>query len=55
MDLTTSLHNSLLPLVTTPTVRPLILVAHNLGGLIVKQVSTAGYSPGTDSNALGKQ
>ncbi|KAK4162358.1 hypothetical protein QBC43DRAFT_302124 [Cladorrhinum sp. PSN259] len=35
-DLATSFHNSLLALVT-PTTRPLILVAHSLGGLIVKQ------------------
>ncbi|KAK3384122.1 hypothetical protein B0T24DRAFT_73220 [Lasiosphaeria ovina] len=36
-DLATSFHNSLLALVGTPTVKPLILVAHSLGGLIVKQ------------------
>ncbi|KAK3353544.1 hypothetical protein B0T25DRAFT_214835 [Lasiosphaeria hispida] len=54
-DLATSLHNSLLALVGTPTIKPLILVAHSLGGLIVKQVSTTGYSPGTDSNARGRQ
>lgn len=54
-DLATSFHNSLLALVSVPTVRPIILVAHSLGGLMVKQVSTAGYSPGTDSNALVRQ
>jgi len=47
-DLATSLHNSLLALVTTPTVRPLILVAHSLGGLIVKQASTARHSSRMD-------
>jgi len=40
-DLATSFHSSLLALVSTPVVRPLILVAHSLGGLIVKQVSIA--------------
>ncbi|KAK0720957.1 hypothetical protein B0H67DRAFT_209453 [Lasiosphaeris hirsuta] len=40
-DLATSFHTSLLALVGTPIVRPLILVAHSLGGLIVKQASTA--------------
>lgn len=39
-DLATSFHTSLLALGSAPTTRPLILVAHSLGGLIVKQVST---------------
>jgi protein SERAC1 len=40
-DLATSFHSSLLGLVGgTSAVRPLILIAHSLGGLIVKQVST---------------
>ncbi|KAM0433914.1 hypothetical protein ACHAPT_003858 [Fusarium lateritium] len=36
-DLATSFHNSLLALASSPTTRPIILVAHSLGGLIVKQ------------------
>ncbi|KAF2193038.1 hypothetical protein K469DRAFT_551882 [Zopfia rhizophila CBS 207.26] len=36
-DLATSFHTSLLALTSTPAVRPIILVAHSLGGLIVKQ------------------
>lgn len=33
------LHNSLLPLVSSLIVRPVIFIAYSLGGLIVKQVS----------------
>jgi protein SERAC1 len=36
-DLTTSFNNALLELI--PSSKPVILVAHSLGGLIVKQVS----------------
>ncbi|KAK0744092.1 hypothetical protein B0T18DRAFT_196285 [Schizothecium vesticola] len=36
-DLATSFHHSLLALVSGITVKPIILVAHSLGGLIVKQ------------------
>ncbi|ORY64882.1 uncharacterized protein BCR38DRAFT_186225 [Pseudomassariella vexata] len=36
-DMSTSFHDSLLALARAPTVRPIILVAHSLGGLIVKQ------------------
>ncbi|KAK2666295.1 hypothetical protein RAB80_017952 [Fusarium oxysporum f. sp. vasinfectum] len=36
-DLATSFHSSLHVLADSPTVRPIILVAHSLGGLIVKQ------------------
>ncbi|KAK0611700.1 hypothetical protein B0T14DRAFT_440669 [Immersiella caudata] len=36
-DLATAFHHSLPALVGAPIVRPLILVAHSLGGLIVKQ------------------
>src|SRR3954463_15313436 len=45
-DLATSFHNNLLALVSGPTAKPIIIVAHSLGGLIVKQVSIVGYSLG---------
>ena len=50
-----SLYNSLLKLVNTPIIKPLILIAHSLGGLIIKQVSITRYSPKTDSNSPGRQ
>jgi hypothetical protein len=37
-DLATSFHATLLALAGTSTVRPIIFIAHSLGGLIVKQV-----------------
>lgn len=39
-DLATSFHNSLLELPQSRTNKPIILVAHSLGGLILKQVSS---------------
>jgi surfactin synthase thioesterase subunit len=37
-DLATSFRNSLLPLVRSDTLKPIIFIGHSLGGLIVKQV-----------------
>lgn len=37
-DLATSFHSSLLALANAPVIRPIILIAHSLGGLIAKQV-----------------
>ena len=37
-DLAVSLRNSLLPLVNAPTTKPIVFIAHSLGGLILKQV-----------------
>ncbi|KAK0649643.1 hypothetical protein B0T16DRAFT_428330 [Cercophora newfieldiana] len=38
-DLATSFHSSLLALVDSPSMKPIIFIAHSLGGLIVKQVN----------------
>ncbi|KAI5460666.1 hypothetical protein BGZ63DRAFT_488681 [Mariannaea sp. PMI_226] len=40
-DLATKFHSSLLALATAPTMRPIILIAHSLGGLVVKQALMA--------------
>jgi alpha-beta hydrolase superfamily lysophospholipase len=37
-DLGTAFHSSILQLATSMTPKPIIFVAHSLGGLIVKQV-----------------
>jgi alpha-beta hydrolase superfamily lysophospholipase len=38
-DLSTTFHNSLLASVGASPTRPIILIGHSLGGLIIKQVS----------------
>lgn len=48
-DLATSFHNSLLALANAPIIRPIILIAHSLGGLIIKQVGLiAMFTPSTE-------
>ena len=42
-DLGTSFRDSLLPLANSPTTKPIILVAHSLGGLIAKEVSFSTF------------
>jgi surfactin synthase thioesterase subunit len=37
-DLATSLHSSLVELASAATIKPIIFIAHSLGGLIVKEV-----------------
>lgn len=37
-DLATGLHSSLLSLVSSPQAKPILFIAHGLGGLVVKQV-----------------
>lgn len=37
-DLATMFYNGLLALAAAPTTRPIILIGHSLGGLIIKQV-----------------
>lgn len=44
-DLATSFHASMLALERRAIARPIILVAHSLGGLIVKQVSLSWLEP----------
>jgi hypothetical protein len=37
-DLATTFHSSLLAMTAAPTIKPIILIGHSLGGLIIKQV-----------------
>ncbi|PCD20339.1 hypothetical protein AU210_016206 [Fusarium oxysporum f. sp. radicis-cucumerinum] len=54
-DLATSFHNSLLALAHTPTTRPIIFIAHSLGGLIIKEtLITLSKSKNEDNLKLAK-
>ncbi|KAF5533396.1 kinesin light chain 1 [Fusarium mexicanum] len=54
-DLATSFYNSLLALAYTPTTRPIIFIAHSLGGLIIKEtLITLSKSKNEDNLKLVK-
>ncbi|PCD23156.1 hypothetical protein AU210_014679 [Fusarium oxysporum f. sp. radicis-cucumerinum] len=54
-DLATSFHHSLLALAHTPTTRPIIFIAHSLGGLIIKEtLITLSKSKNEDDLKLAK-
>ncbi|KND87194.1 Vegetative incompatibility protein HET-E-1 [Tolypocladium ophioglossoides CBS 100239] len=51
-DMSISFRESLLPLMGTPTLKPVILIGHSLGGLIVKQaLASISASPSEPSGA----
>lgn len=53
-DLAIGFYTTLLALVDNQTARPILLIAHSLGGLIVKQVRPSYVSPWSSFNAYSR-